>query len=312
MYARKRDGKNGAQVYNSAILDKTRERAEIETDIEAALAANWFEAHLQPIVDIRTGACNGFEALMRMRHPRKGLVPPGAIVSVAEETGTIGQIGNLILEDAVANLARISRIPGMSDTYVAVNVSPLQFDASLPVKLSTLLGRYAIRPSRLVIEITEAVLMHDNPEIRRLLDEIRNIGCRIALDDFGTGYSSLSYLSRYPFDTIKIDRSFVENLSVNDKARMIVRTIIDLGVGLGMKIVAEGVETLEEATFLAQAGCHELQGYLLGRPKPVTELVRAIDPDIAKRLRDMPKRQPEMRDDGFATRSVPRLVKFNS
>ncbi|MBD8662638.1 MULTISPECIES: bifunctional diguanylate cyclase/phosphodiesterase [unclassified Rhizobium] len=284
MYARKRDGKNGAQVYNSAILDKTRERAEIETDIEAALAANWFEAHLQPIVDIRTGACNGFEALMRMRHPRKGLVPPGAIVSVAEETGTIGQIGNLILEDAVANLARISRIPGMSDTYVAVNVSPLQFDASLPVKLSTLLGRYAIRPSRLVIEITEAVLMHDNPEIRRLLDEIRNIGCRIALDDFGTGYSSLSYLSRFPVDIVKIDQSFIRSLNNGDddidrRNKMLIEGIAAISHKMNCHVVAEGVETEYQRSTLIDMGIEYAQGYYFARPQAIGDVLTMLNAD---------------------------------
>ncbi len=287
MYARKRDGKNGAQVYDSAILDQTRERAEIESDIEDAIAASWFEAHFQPIVDIETGIPSGFEALMRMRHPRKGLMSPAGIISVAEETGTIGQIGNLILEDAVANLARLSRLPGMAETYVAVNFSPLQFEPGLSARLAGLLGRYGIRPERLVVEITEAVLMHDNPEIRTILNEIHNFGCRIALDDFGTGYSSLSYMSRFPVDIVKIDQSFVRSLTdkaadVGDKNKMLIEGISAISHKMNCKVVAEGVETEEQRTLLRHMGIDFAQGYLFSRPREISDLVSALSAQQAE------------------------------
>src|SRR5690606_7212986 len=199
---------------------------EIESDIEAAIAGQWFEAHFQPIVDIHSASLVGFEALMRLRHPVKGLMSPAGIISVAEENGQIGQIGNLILEEAIANLASLSSLAGLQDAYVAVNFSPLQFETSLPIRLAALLGRHGIRPNRLVVEIPEAVLMHDNPEIRVILDEIHRFGCRIALDDFGTGYSSLSYMSRFPVDIVKIDQSFVrsigDNSDIGQKNRMLV------------------------------------------------------------------------------------------
>lgn len=287
MYARKRDGKNGAQVYDSAILDQTRERAEIESDVEDAIAASWFEAHFQPIVDIETGVPSGFEALMRMRHPRKGLMSPAGIISVAEETGTIGQIGNLILEDAVANLARLSRLPGMAETYVAVNFSPLQFEPGLSARLAGLLGRYGIRPERLVVEITEAVLMHDNPEIRTILNEIHNFGCRIALDDFGTGYSSLSYMSRFPVDIVKIDQSFVRSLTdkaadVGDKNKMLIEGISAISHKMNCKVVAEGVETEEQRTLLRHMGIDFAQGYLFSRPREISDLVSALSAQQAE------------------------------
>jgi diguanylate cyclase (GGDEF)-like protein/PAS domain S-box-containing protein len=281
MYARKRDGKNGSQVYDPAILDQTRERAEIENDIEAGIADNWFEAHFQPIVDIATGVPSGFEALMRMRHPRKGLLSPAGIICVAEETGTIGQIGNLILEDAMANLARVSRLPGMEDTYVAVNFSPLQFEPGLLARLAGLIGRHGIAPSRLVIEITEAVLMHDNPEIRTILNDLHNLGCRIALDDFGTGYSSLSYMSRFPVDIVKIDQSFIRSLTeqtgdIGSKSRMLVEGISAISHKMNCKVVAEGVETEEQRALLRQMGIDYAQGYLFSRPREVSELLSAL------------------------------------
>jgi diguanylate cyclase (GGDEF)-like protein/PAS domain S-box-containing protein len=281
MYARKRDGKNGAQVFDEAMLDKTRERAEIESDIDLAITTNWFEAHLQPIVDIATGRPAGFEALMRMRHPQKGLLSPAAIISVAEENGTIGQIGNLVLEDAVANLARISRLPGMADAYVAVNFSPLQFDSALPTRLAALLGRYAIVPARLVVEITEAVLMHDNPEIRTILNEIHDFGCQIALDDFGTGYSSLSYLSRFPVDIVKIDQSFIRSLGepasdIRHKNTMLVEGIRAISHQMNCKVVAEGVETAQQRSLLVEMGIDYAQGYHFSKPLEISELLSVL------------------------------------
>jgi diguanylate cyclase (GGDEF)-like protein len=287
MYARKRDGKNGAQVYDAAILDKTRERAETESDIELGISGNCFEAHFQPIVDIASAVPVGFEALMRMRHPRKGLLPPAAIIQVAEENGTISQIGNMILEDAMVNLARLSQLPGMADSYVAVNFSPLQFEPALPARLTALLDRHAIRPARLIIEITEAVLMHDNPQIRTILNEIHELGCRIALDDFGTGYSSLSYISRFPVDIVKIDQSFIQSLTdpaseVSRKNRMLVEGIRAISHQMNCKVVAEGVETEQQRSLLLQIGIDYAQGYFFSKPREISELMSELSVDLTK------------------------------
>jgi EAL domain-containing protein (putative c-di-GMP-specific phosphodiesterase class I) len=278
MYARKRDGKNGAKVYDPAILTKTREKAEIESDIEVGIAASWFEAHFQPIVSIEDGRPVGFEALMRLRHPRKGLLPPGPLVAVAEENGTIGDIGNLILEDALANLNRVSRLPGLSNAYVAVNFSPLQFEPGLPIRLAALLAHNGISPDRLVVEITEAVLMHDDPEIRRVLAELHDFGCRIALDDFGTGYSSLSYLNRFPVDIVKIDQSFVQSLlggdtEVERRSRMLIEGITTISHKMQCTVVAEGVETAQQRLQLMQIGIDCAQGYYFSRPREINDLL---------------------------------------
>lgn len=276
MYARKRDGKNGAQIFDPAILEETRERAEIEKDIHDGIAGNWFEAYFQPIVNLEGGAIVGFEALMRMRHPVKGVLSPAAIIEVAEENGSVGTIGNLILESAVANLARVQQEFGLPEAYVAVNFSPLQFECSLPTRLAALLGQYGLRPNRLVIEITEAVLMHDNPEVRNVLNEIQQFGCRIALDDFGTGYSSLSYMSRFPVDIVKIDQSFIrsieEQTDVGRKNRMLVEGISAISHKMNCKVIAEGVETAEQQAVLTKMGVDFAQGYLFSRPLPVDAL----------------------------------------
>ncbi|OHV84329.1 EAL domain-containing protein [Rhizobium sp. LCM 4573] len=278
MYARKRDGKNGAQVYDPTILDRARERAELERDMEIGIAANWFEAHLQPIVRIDSGEIAGFEALMRMRHPRKGLIPPSGIIEIAEENGSISRIGNFILEDAVSNLARISRLPGMADTYVAVNFSPLQFEPGLPARLAGLLSRYNLRSNRLVVEITEAVLMHDDPEIRTILDEIHGFGCLIALDDFGTGYSSLSYMSRFPVDIVKIDQSFIRSITepaddIGRKNKMLVEGISAISHKMKCRVIAEGVETEEQRLALREIGVDYAQGYLFSKPREINDLL---------------------------------------
>ncbi|MCJ8519352.1 diguanylate cyclase (GGDEF)-like protein/PAS domain S-box-containing protein [Pseudorhizobium tarimense] len=276
MYARKRDGKNGAQIFDPAILEKTRKRAEIEKDIDDAVTGGWFEAHFQPIVDLKAGPIIGFEALMRMRHPVKGMLLPAAIIEVAEENGTVGAIGNLILESAVANLARVSQEIGLMDAYVAVNLSPLQFECSLPTRLASLLGQYGIRPNRLVLEITEAVLMHDNPEVRRILNEIHSFGCRIALDDFGTGYSSLSYLSRFPVDIVKIDQSFIRSTEGGDevggKNRLLIEGITAISQKMNCKVIAEGVETAAQKDALHHMGVDCGQGYLFSKPLPIEDL----------------------------------------
>jgi diguanylate cyclase (GGDEF)-like protein/PAS domain S-box-containing protein len=281
MYARKRDGKNGAQVYNPAILDKTRERAEIERDIHAGLAEGWLQAHFQPIVDISSAEVIGFEALMRMRHPRKGLLSPAGIIEVAEDTGTISNIGNIILADAMANLSKVSKLPGMSETYLAVNFSPLQFEATLPMRLVSLLDRHNIRPQRLVIEITEAVLMHDNPDIRTILGEIQRLGCRIALDDFGTGYSSLSYMSRFPVDIVKIDQSFVRSVDdendVGQKNRMLVEGITAISHKMNCKVIAEGVETAGQRAVLRAMGIDCGQGYHFSKPRHIDDLFAGLE-----------------------------------
>ncbi|AMD59759.1 diguanylate cyclase [Agrobacterium tumefaciens] len=282
MYTRKRTGKNGSQVFDSSIMDRAREHAELERDIAQALSEDWFEAYFQPIQNIATGQTAGFEALLRLNHPDKGLLSPAAIISLAEENGTIHRIGNVILDQSVANLARLSRLPGMAQTYVAVNFSPLQFEPGLPTRIAGLLHRHGILPGRLVIEITEAVIMKDDPQIRAILTAIHQLGCRIALDDFGTGYSSLSYLSRFPVDIVKIDQSFTRSIcddtvEIRQRNRMLVEGIAAISHKMNCVVIAEGVETEEQKLLLADMGADYGQGYFFARPQPIERLIAAYE-----------------------------------
>lgn len=282
MYTRKRTGKNGSQVFDSSIMDRAREHAELERDIAQALSEDWFEAYFQPIQNLATGQTAGFEALLRLNHPDKGLLSPAAIISLAEENGTIQRIGNVILDQSIANLARLSRLPGMEQTYVAVNFSPLQFEPGLPTRIAGVLHRHGILPGRLVVEITEAVIMKDDPQIRAILNAIHRLGCRIALDDFGTGYSSLSYLSRFPVDIVKIDQSFTrsicdDTMEIRQRNRMLVEGIAAISHKMNCTVIAEGVETEEQKALLTDIGADFGQGYLFARPQPVERLISALD-----------------------------------
>ncbi|NLS04489.1 EAL domain-containing protein [Rhizobium sp. P32RR-XVIII] len=278
MYAKKRDGKNGAQLFDDSMLHSARARAEIENHIENGLAEDWFDAYLQPIVGLDDRRVAGFEALLRLNHPEKGLMPPAEIIHVAEETAKIVRVGNVIMEKAIGHLAKISHIAGMQDAYLAINFSPLQFETTLASRLAALLGRHGVRPDRIVVEITEAVLMHDNPQIRMIVTELRRFGCRIALDDFGTGYSSLSYLNRFPVDIIKVDQSFTRsindaNADVRHKSRMLVESITTLAHRMDCTVIAEGIETEEQCRTLHLMGLDHGQGYLFHRPANVSNLI---------------------------------------
>ncbi len=245
------------------------------------MSDDWFEAHLQPIVNIDDRSIAGFEALMRLHHPQKGILPPARIIDVAEETGSIVRIGNRIMEKAISHFARLSHLDGMQDTYLAINFSPLQFESGLPVRIAALLSRHDIRPERIVVEITEAVLMDDNPETRTVINEICRYGCRIALDDFGTGYSSLSYINRFPVDIIKIDQSFIRAINdtasdVSAKSRMLVESITTLSHKMNCTVIAEGIETEEECATLRAMGLDYGQGYLFHRPQHPNDLVKTL------------------------------------
>lgn len=284
MYARKHDGKNGLQMFDASMLDAARERHEIEQCIEAGLKDDHFEAWLQPIVSLADGQIAGFEALMRLNHPEKGLMPPGKIIGIAEETGTIARIGDRILEEAIRHLAAISELDGTQDTYLAVNFSPLQFELTLPHKLAALLLKHHISPSRIVVEITEAVLMLDNPEVHAVLKQLNEFGCRIALDDFGTGYSSLSYLNRFPVDIVKVDQSFTRSLSsgtadIRRKSRMLIKGIRTISHQMGCTVVAEGIETKEQWQLLRKLGVDCGQGYLFSRPMPIDSMLTMLESD---------------------------------
>lgn len=278
MYARKRNGKNGARLFDPTLANAARNRAKIEAYIETGLKEDWFDAYLQPILDLKTGRVAGFEALMRLIHPEQGVIPPAGIIQNAEETGAIIRVGDRIFEKAVAHLAHLQQHEALRQIYVSVNISPLQFEPGLPEKMMMTLMRNGVSPRNIVIEITEAVLMHHNPLIQQIIEAFGKAGYRVALDDFGTGYSSLSYLHKFPVDIIKIDQSFVRSLTedgelARKKSRMLVEGINTISHQMNCLVVAEGIEKAEQQDMLAQMGVDAGQGYLFSRPMPSRDII---------------------------------------
>ncbi|MCJ2007335.1 EAL domain-containing protein [Methylobacterium sp. J-092] len=242
-----------------------RERHALERDLEQALARGEFHLEYQKQVAAAGGALLGFEALLRWTHPTRGLVPPDVFIPVAEERGTISAIGMWVLRTACREAAAWT-----SPLRVAVNVSAVQVhDPAFAAQVHAVLVETGLPAARLELEITETALIRNFDRAVATLRQLRTLGVGIAMDDFGTGYSSLANLRAFPFDRIKIDRSFVRNVDTNAQTAAIVRAVLGLGCGLGLPVVAEGVETVAELAFLRAAGCAEVQGYLFGRPGPV-------------------------------------------
>jgi diguanylate cyclase (GGDEF)-like protein/PAS domain S-box-containing protein len=278
MYARKKAGKNGTRFFDPDLANAARNRAFMEKNIEAGLREDWFDAYLQPIFNLQTGRVAGFEALMRLVHPIEGIIPPAGIIQIAEETGSIGRVGERIFDKAVSRLASFSKHPALSDAYIAVNISPLQFEPAMLDRMMAVLMKWGVQPSQIVVEITEAVLMHHNPVIQQVLEALCKSGFRIALDDFGTGYSSLSYLNRFPVDIVKIDQSFIRSMTEDDetsrrKSRMLVEGIKTISHQMNCIVVAEGIEKQEQRDALAAMGVDAGQGYFFSRPLPALEII---------------------------------------
>lgn len=272
LYKAKEGGRSTARIYKPGMNELIEKRRALEADLELALERQELEVYLQPRIDTATVQILGYEALVRWRHPERGLIPPSDFIPVAEASGHIIPLGLWVMGEACRML------PHLGGRRISINVSPLQFrQPDFVSNLMDVLRTTKSNPSLIELEITESMLLDDDKRAVQILKHLKQIGFSIALDDFGTGYSSLSYLSRYPFDSIKIDRSFVSYVDTSEKEQAIVRTIIGLGTSLGMKIVAEGVERIEEALFLCEAGCDELQGYLLGRPVPFAERIIKVD-----------------------------------
>jgi diguanylate cyclase (GGDEF)-like protein len=271
LYRAKADGRGTCRFFEAEMDAQLHARRALEMDLRKALANGEFELFYQPQVSIATGEVRGYEALVRWRHPERGLVPPSDFIPVAEETGLIAQLGNWVIGQACREAAAWP-----TRLNVAVNLSPVQFRSrTLVDTVVSALEASGLSPPRLEVEITESVLLQDNETTLDMLHQLRALGVRVALDDFGTGYSSLSYLRSFPFDKIKIDQSFVRELSTRADCLAIVQSIARLGASLRMTTIAEGVETDEQVRQLRAAGCIEAQGYLFGRPTPARELVHA-------------------------------------
>jgi EAL domain-containing protein (putative c-di-GMP-specific phosphodiesterase class I) len=262
------------------MAEAAERRRAMETDMHLALRRDEFQLFFQPIVDITCNRVAGAEALIRWRHSEKGLVPPDAFIPLAEETGLIVDIGLWVLEAACRQLAAW-QVEG-KDYYLSLNISGRQIPDGLPpLKLGETARRYGIDPSRLVLEITEGVLLADVNLALNWLDAVRAQGFRIYLDDFGTGYSSLSYLKRFPVDSVKVDKSFVRDMGVNANDRALVEAIIAMARSLGLRVVAEGVENLAQLELLRLMNCHCIQGYYFSRPVPIEEFA-----EVALRIND--------------------------
>ena len=272
LYRAKGEGKGTFRFFEAEMDARARDRRQLELDLRAALHAGDLEVHYQPLVQLATGVITGCEALVRWRHPERGMVPPAQFVAIAEETGLIGQLGAFVLKQACDDAARWPE-----PIKVAVNLSPLQFrSGNLLAMVSDALEVSGLAPSRLELEITETLLLDRSGLVLATLHALRALGIHISMDDFGTGYSSLSYLRSFPFDKIKIDRSFVHDMGESVDSQAIVKAIIGLGASLGITITAEGIETVSDMERLRDEGCDEGQGYLFSKARPNAEIVASL------------------------------------
>jgi len=268
LYRVKADGRNGFRVFDDELNREAQAHRIIEADLRSALSLDQFELHYQPVVDLKGRSLKGVEALLRWRHPTKGLVQPGEFIPLLEETGLINPVGDWIIERACFDAMQMPVAAS-----IAVNVSPIQLrNRSMLDVVVRALSRTGLSPDRLEIEVTESVLLERDEKILSDLRQLREIGVRVALDDFGTGYSSLSYLRLSLFDKIKIDRTFVRDVEADSDAAAIVCSVIGLAKNLGVHTTAEGIESATQALLLQAAGCDLGQGYLFGRPVPLAEL----------------------------------------
>ena len=272
MYRAKAEGRGAARCFEPEMDEEAAERRALQQDLRRAIHHEELVLHYQPQLTVATGEVVGFEALVRWRHPVKGVVPPSRFIPLAEETGLICDLDAWVLLAACREAVLWPK-----PLRVAVNVSARQFGQDeLPEQVLAALARTGLSPGRLEIEVTESVIINDMSRALGILRRLKGIGVRIAMDDFGTGYSSLATLQAFPFDKIKMDRTFVGNLGQSRQAEVIVRAILGLGRNLGLEVVAEGIETAAQLSFIADEGCDEMQGFLLGRPQPIEDYAEVV------------------------------------
>ncbi|MBI3778049.1 MAG: EAL domain-containing protein [Gammaproteobacteria bacterium] len=268
MYRAKEYGKNNYQFYVAEMTAKATERLSLENDLRSALARGELSLHYQPIADCRSGRIVGMEALLRWKHPTRGMISPALFIPLAEETGFIIPIGEWVLRTACEQCRRWQK-QGFPSLYVAVNLSSRQFhQKDLPASIYRILHETGLSPGSLGLEITEGLVMQQAEASISTLRELKAMDIRISIDDFGTGYSSLSYLKRFPINILKVDQSFVRGIPGDADDAAIAGTIITMAHSLGLRVVAEGVETVEQLNFMRQHGCDALQGYYLSKPLP--------------------------------------------
>jgi EAL domain-containing protein (putative c-di-GMP-specific phosphodiesterase class I) len=300
MYAAKAAGRRTCCFFEPEMDIKAKARRSLENDLREAIRTEALELHYQPLVDLNSNEVTGCEALARWRHPERGMIPPSEFIAVAEETGLIAELGEWVLRTACAEAAKWP-----TQVRLAVNVSPMQFKSqTLALKVATTLADTGLAANRLELEITEAVLIRDDEVTLSMLHQLRALGVRIALDDFGTGYSSLSYLQRFPFDKIKIDRSFINDLTATEGSSSIVQAVVNIAVARNMTTTAEGVETQQQLDLLRVLGCDQMQGYLFSPARPPEELE-----SLFRSFEDMGLAVASAPQSKFAT---PRVFKFSS
>ena len=268
MYAAKSAGRRTYRFFEPAMDAQVKARRKLEMDLRQAITDGALEVYYQPCISLQDNEITGCEALLRWHHPERGMIPPAEFIPIAEDTGMINQLGEWVLTTACAEAATWP-----DHIKLAVNVSPVQFKSgTLALKIVAALAASGLAANRLELEITEAVLIRDDEAALAILHQLRGIGVRIALDDFGTGYSSLSYLQRFPFDKIKIDRCFVNDIAEPDGSSSIVRAIVNIAAARHMMTTAEGVETRQQQELLRALGCSEMQGDLFSPPKSAAEI----------------------------------------
>jgi EAL domain-containing protein (putative c-di-GMP-specific phosphodiesterase class I) len=261
MYTAKDRGRNNVRCYAEGMTTATQDRVRLESELHEALRGGQFELHYQPKVDTATGRINSAEALIRWRHPQRGLVPPKDFIPVAEECGLLDAIGEWVLFEACRQ-AKAWQQEGLRPMRVAVNLAPSQFRlANLVEQIRKALEAAQLDAQYLEVELTESAVMSDAEESIIILESISRMGVLVSVDDFGTGYSSMSYLRRFPIDKLKIDRCFVTEMTRRPEDASIVRAIISLAHSLHLKVIAEGVETPEQLALLTELGCDQYQGF---------------------------------------------------
>jgi diguanylate cyclase (GGDEF)-like protein len=276
MYQAKAAGRHTIRVYDGAMGASAQRQLAVETRMHQAITDGELLLHYQPKLDVRTGEVLGLEALVRWQHPTQGLIPPKAFIRVAEETGLVAPLGGWVLREACAQMAAWHAV-GHDDLHVSVNVSARQFKLQdVPDLVRTALDDTGLPPEALELELTESVGIDPDGSVGAALLELQALGVRCSIDDFGTGYSSISYLHEYPVDTIKLDRSFVQDIG-DGRDAPIVRAVIAMAHNLGIRVVAEGVETKGQLKFLEKHGCDEVQGFLFSRPIPADDVVAFLD-----------------------------------
>jgi predicted signal transduction protein with EAL and GGDEF domain len=274
MYGAKAEGRRTYRFFEPEMDASAKARLALEQDLRLALTNGGFEIHYQPLVDLKSDRVTGCEALVRWRHPERGMISPAAFIPVAEDTGLIVELGEWVLRTACMEAANWPE-----HVRLAVNVSPVQLrEPTLALKVASALAASGLSANRLELEITEAVLIGDDATALAILHELRAIGVRIALDDFGTGYSSLSYLKRFPFDKIKIDRCFITDIAEADGSAVIVQAVVNIAASCNMTTVAEGVETAQQKELLRALGCTQMQGFLFSGAKPSADVRKLLVP----------------------------------